>query len=154
MYNVHTLPHVYQDCIINKLDYVRLNRNLYMYYVHLNRNLHVHYVRLGRNLYIHYVRLRPTFGDLSVNLMLCNLLLCSMSKMIENYMELKSFNNLMLSFVKRKPNYSRYVRCRFQQDMTSHLKSNVIIFKPLLTLDGAQTSVSDSQFKIGIGHKQ
>ena len=45
----------------NKLDYVRLSRNLYIDYVHLSRNLHIHYVRLGRNLYIHYVRLRPTF---------------------------------------------------------------------------------------------
>ena len=44
----------------NKLDYVRLSRNLYIDYVHLSRNLHIHYVHLGRNLYIHYVRLRPT----------------------------------------------------------------------------------------------
>ena len=41
----------------NKLDCVRLSRNLYIDYVHLSRNLHVHYVRLGRNLYVHYVRL-------------------------------------------------------------------------------------------------
>ena len=45
----------------NKLDYVCLNRNLYIDYVHLSRNLHIHYVPLVRILYIHYVRLRPTF---------------------------------------------------------------------------------------------
>ena len=45
----------------NKLDYVRLSRNLYIDYVRLSINLHVHYVRLSRSLYVHYVRLRPTY---------------------------------------------------------------------------------------------
>ena len=54
------IPFLISTRLHNKLDYVRLSRNLYIDYVHLSRNLHVHYVRLSRNLYIHYVRLRPT----------------------------------------------------------------------------------------------
>ena len=52
----------------NKLDYVRLSRNLYIDYVHFSRNLHIQYVRLGRNLYVHYVRLRPTLFLTSPNI--------------------------------------------------------------------------------------
>ena len=50
----------YLSRLHNKLDYVRLSKNLYIDYVSLSINLHVHCVRLSRNLYIYYVRLRPT----------------------------------------------------------------------------------------------